>query len=186
MTNQIHISDEELMALLMKGSEPAFNILYKRYRKKLVHFSQSFLGSKEQSEDLVQDIFIKLIQQPHLFKQGNSFASWIFTIVKNNCFNLLRNEKKRHELRHTHIPSNPSIEQQSSKDFLSLKNKINALYQSLNEKEKLVFVLRFELELSIKETAEIANIPEGSVKSCQFYLLKKITPHIKEYQHEKH
>lgn len=186
LINQIHISDEELMALLSKGSEPAFNILYKRYRKKLVHFAYSFLGNKEQAEDLVQDVFIKLIQQPNLFKPGNNFASWIFTIVKNNCFNVIRNDKKRHELRSFHFPSNPSIELQTNNDLQSLRNKIRDLYQGFNDKEKLVFVLRFELELSLKETAEIANIPEGSVKSCIFYLLKKIAPQLKEYRHEKH
>ena len=174
------------MILLHNGSEPAFNILYKRYRKKLVHFAQSLLHNKEQSEDLVQDVFIKLIQNPQLYKSGNSFASWVFTVVKNNCLNAIRNDKKRHELRSLHLPNNPSTETHQTNDYKQLRSKINNLYQSFNDKEKLVFVLRFELDLSLKETAEIANIPEGSVKSCIFYLLKKLAPHVKEYRHEKH
>jgi RNA polymerase sigma-70 factor (ECF subfamily) len=96
LSNQLNISDEELMILLQNGSEPAFNILYKKYRKKLVHFAHSLLHNKEQSEDLVQDVFIKLIQNPQLYKSGNSFASWVFTIVKNNRLNIIRNDKQLH------------------------------------------------------------------------------------------
>ena len=174
------------MILLQNGSEPAFNNLYKKYRKKLVHFAHSLLHNKEQSEDLVQDVFIKLIQNPQLYKSGNSFASWVFTIVKNNCLNVIRNDKKRFELRNLHLSNNPSTESHSTNDYQKLRSKINSLYQTFNDKEKLVFVLRFELDLSLKETSEIANIPEGSVKSCSFYLLKKLAPHVKEYRHEKH
>jgi RNA polymerase sigma-70 factor (ECF subfamily) len=186
LSNQTNISDEELMLLLHQGSESAFNVLYKRYNKKLVHFAWSFLNNKEQSEDLVQDVFIKMIQNPNLFKHGNNFASWIFTIVKNTCFNVIRNDKKRHELRSLHLPQNPSTLSHTQTDYNSLKIKLNELYSNFNQKEKLVFVLRFELEMNIKEIAEIAVIPEGSVKSCIFYLLKKIAPHVKEYRHEKH
>ena len=58
----------------------------------------------------------------------------------------------------------------------------NPPYIPMNEKEKLVFVLRFEQELSLKEISDISQIPEGTVKSCLFYLLKKMTHQLKTQQ----
>lgn len=50
------------------------------------------------------------------------------------------------------------------------------------KKEKTIYTLRFEQELSIKEIADIMNIPEGTVKSGIYYLLKKFTPHLKDFK----
>ena len=55
----------------------------------------------------------------------------------------------------------------------------------LNEKEQRIFKLRFEQDLPIKEIAEILSIPEGSVKSGIYYLLKKMSHKLKEFRYEK-
>jgi len=80
-----------------------------------------------------------------------------------------------------HFAPEPLIQPNQSLDAKQLKMELASWYKTLNEKERLVFVLRFEHGLPLKEIAEIAGIPEGSVKSCLFYLLKKVSPIAKTY-----
>lgn len=178
-----HQTDEQLMSLVFaRGSEQAFEELYNRYYKKLLWFSMRLVGSKEQAEDIVQDTFIKIIDKPAAFNPALKFSTWIYTIVNNACLTNMRNESQRDKLLTENYVPVHITHLKHSIDVKLIQQKINTLYKDLSSKEQVVFVLRFEQELSIKEIAAIAQIPEGSVKSCLFYLLKKIAQQLKNYQ----
>lgn len=178
-----HQTDEELMSLVFtRGSEQAFEELYNRYYKKLLWFSMRLVGNKEKAEDIVQDTFIKIIDKPAAFNPMWKFSTWIYTIVNNACLTNMRNEIQRDKLLVENYVPVHITHLKHSIDVKFIQQKINALYKELSSKEQVVFVLRFEQELSIKEIAAIAQIPEGSVKSCLFYLLKKIAQQLKNYQ----
>jgi DNA-directed RNA polymerase specialized sigma24 family protein len=66
-----------------------------------------------------------------------------------------------------------------------LQKQLEDIFISLSEKEKNIFTLRFEQKLSIKEIAIILNMPEGSIKSGIFYLLKKYSHILNHYLYEK-
>jgi RNA polymerase sigma-70 factor (ECF subfamily) len=175
--------DEYLMRLICDvGDRKAFELLYDRYSRKLLSFSTRIVSNREQAEDIVQEVFIRIIEKPGAFDQAKKFSTWIFTIANNLCLNSIRNETNREKLINEHYEQSEIVIQHPSIDEKLVKQKINAIYKELNEKEKTVFVLRFEHELSIKEIAEIASMPEGSVKSCLFYLLKKIDVQLQPYK----
>jgi RNA polymerase sigma-70 factor (ECF subfamily) len=177
-------SDEELMKALSGGNRRAFEIIYDRYFQRLVYFNKGLLNSNEIiAEDIAQDVFIKIIQQPKLFDTDKKFSTWIFTISKNLCFNHLRNEKNRKDLLQNNFQAESIMHHYSSIDAEIVRKKIAQVFETLNDKEKAIFVLRFEQELPLKEIAEIVEIPEGSVKSGIFYLLKKISSQLKDYSH---
>lgn len=69
-------------------------------------------------------------------------------------------------------------------DLKVLNDRIKSAFSDLTDKEKQVFFLRFEHEKPLKEIAEILEIPEGSVKSCLFYLMKKMATQLKEFKYE--
>ena len=79
-------SDEDLMQMLCGGNRMAFEIIYSRYFEKLVYFCKRLLYEDEQlAEDLVQEVFIKIIDKPERFDDGKIFSTWIYTIAKNLC-----------------------------------------------------------------------------------------------------
>ncbi len=176
-------TDEHLMELIIhKDDQLAFEQLYDRYAQKLTGFCNRMVQSKEQAEDLVHEVFIKIMEQPRAFDINLKFSTWVYTVANNLCLNTIRNHSNREKLLAINYTVSETVTSHQHIDAGKLKLKINELYQQLSEKEKAVFVLRFEHELSMKEIAEIIAIPEGSVKSCLFYLLKKFNTHLQPFK----
>jgi RNA polymerase sigma-70 factor (ECF subfamily) len=179
-------SDEILMQRSSEGDRSAFETLYERYFPKLVWFAQQYLSDKQKSEDIVQEVFIKVIQQPEKFDTGRKFSTWIYTVTSNACKNILRDEQRRIELIRQNSAGHPAYEYtETAYDKAYYKKKLEALFSTFSEKEKILFRLRFEQDLPVKEIAEIAGIPEGSVKSGIYYLLKKLGQQFKDHQNGK-
>lgn len=177
-------SDEQLALLAKEGSDDAISELYRRWFSRLRAFACRYVGNQHEAEDLVQELFLKWVNRPELFDSAKSFSSWIFVSLRNQCLNLLRNDKTRRTLAELHFNPDPLVSFQNGMDAQKLKLELAEWYKTLSEKERLVFVLRFEHQLPLKEISEIAGIPEGSVKSCLYYLLKKVSPIAKMYTHE--
>lgn len=173
------------MLLVCKGDRTAFEILYDRYFNKLVWFAQRFIDDLQQAEDAVQEVFVKIIERPERFDGERKFSSWVYTVTGNSCRNILRDTGNRSRILEEQVAhqTQQNTVQQHNLDYALLRETIRAAYKTLSEKERNIFVLRFEQELSLKEIAEIINIPEGSVKSGIYYLLKKFSNHLKPFHH---
>ncbi len=181
---QAPASDEELMGkIIAHGSKLAFETLYDRYHKKLIWFCMRFIGSQAQAEDIVQDAFIKLIDKPELFNKAMKFSTWMYTIVHHASLSHIRNNNNRARLLKENYHPIKVAHINSTYDANFIQKKLNDIYKTLSEKEQLIFVLRFEMEMSMREIASIAEIPEGSVKSCLFYLLKKLASQLHTKEH---
>jgi RNA polymerase sigma-70 factor, ECF subfamily len=174
-------SDEELLKRSEAGDRLAFEYLYDRYFSKLVWFARGFLKDEESSKDVVQEVFIKLIEKRGLFDPGKKFSTWIYSVTANHCKNRLRNEQNRLRILQEQNRTF-NYEEPSTKHDQQLINKgIGEAVESLREKDQQIFRLRFEEEMSIKEIALVMSLPEGSIKSGIFHILKKISKQLKEY-----
>src|SRR4051812_47301468 len=91
----LELPDEQLMQLICKGGRGAFETLYDRYFNKLVWFAQGFTDDVQQAEDLVQDVFIKVIERPEKFDATKKFSTWIYVVTSNLCKQNIRNRKNR-------------------------------------------------------------------------------------------
>jgi RNA polymerase sigma-70 factor (ECF subfamily) len=181
------LSDELLMHQVCMGERRAFELLYDRYFDKLVGFAKVFIADEQQAEDVVQEVFIRIIQKPEQFEREKKFSTWVYSVTGNLCKNILRDEQNRARLMKEQVSPrlNFSSEMHHQMDYKLLQEKIRTVYVGLSEKEKQLYTLRFEQELSIREIAAIVQIPEGSVKSGIYYLLKKLEEHLKEFAYEK-
>src|ERR1043166_332971 len=86
------------MQRLQQGNQKAFELLYDRYCPKLVHFCARLLGETQHAEDIVQELFIKIIKHPAAFDSNRNFSTWIYTLAKNACFNAKRDAQNRADL----------------------------------------------------------------------------------------
>ena len=178
--------DEELMALLSNGDKRAFDELYNRYSSVLFgYFNKMLWRDREKAEDLVHDIFAKIIVNPLAFDVSRSFKTWLFAVACNMC----KNEYKRKEVRkNTSIGIDSHISVSSDTNvFNEVQDRIfmSAFDESLiqlDDKHRDVFTLRHLQGFSLKEIADVLEINEGTVKSRLFYATKQLAEKLKEYQ----
>lgn len=178
-------SDEELMLFIKNGKEKAFEALYDRYAKQMHFFFYKMLNKdSDVANDFLQELFIKIVEKGSLFHPERKFKTWMYALASN----LVKNEYRRIENSKTdkfsshesfQFAENESIT--ADIDLKIFKESLINYLDSIDENYKLIFILRYEEELSIKEIAEITYLPEGTIKSRLFYLLKKMTTEFKQF-----
>src|SRR4029079_17505881 len=86
--------DHELLALVQEGSHPAFAELVRRHTERFYRLAYRYVQSKEAAEDMVQDAFLKLWEDPHRWQpdKNTKFTTWFYRVVVNLCLD--RQKKK--------------------------------------------------------------------------------------------
>lgn len=175
-----HLSDEELLVSIINGNNDAFNELYSRYKNRLLYYFYRMLSQeKEIAKDFTQEIFIKIINKPHLYNPKMKFSTWIFSVANNMC----KNEYRRLDVRKNII----SCDNPDAFNTEELKNEnhepaIQLIFKQLeqfNESHKSAFLLKYREGFSIEEISEILELPVGTIKSRLYYTRKKLQENIK-------
>ena len=186
-------SDEQLLSLISQGEESAFNELYDRYGKRLFQFFQRMLGNQtELSNDMTQELFIKVIENADQFDKEKNVATWLFTIARNQCKNEYRRKERLQKNNNEWlVEQNSRIKDSEINDFFP-KQLDNALWQEQLAKaidelpfaQKTCFILRYQEELPVKEISTILACPEGTVKSRLYHALQKLGEKLKLFKSE--
>lgn len=92
-------SEKLLVIELIGGNEKAFRRLYDIYRNQIYAYSLSILKCKEDSEEIIQNVFLKVWERQEKLDASLSFKSYLYTITRNMCFNRLKRRAKEIELR---------------------------------------------------------------------------------------
>lgn len=168
-------TDEQLMSLFQNGDSAAFDNLYHRYSKRLLHFAFRMLNNNmELAEDVLQDVFMKIAERPQLFHTDKEFKPWVFTVAANACKvqfrkpELIEVEEKHFDNSVLHLKSEDQLDYSSFK--MALKQELSVL----SYEHRCTFILRFQEQLSIREIADIMECNEGTVKSRIHYTIKKL------------
>jgi len=189
------VHDEELILRLQRGDEWAFQLLVRRFRKKIFSVAYGITLDREESQDIVQEVFLQAYRSIAGFRGDSSLATWLHRITVNRCLNWKRRWARRFKWMHVSTDSTdddvPTVEIESPlpnpedrvADAQTRRQIENAL-KMLPEQIRTVFVLR-ELEgLSYEEIADVTGIKLGTVRSRLFHArqrLKEILqPRVKE------
>ncbi|MCL4392817.1 RNA polymerase sigma factor [Patescibacteria group bacterium] len=160
MSNQL--TDEEIAVYLLKtGEDKYFTELVDRYKDKIFNFTVRYLSSREDSEDITEDIFVKVYFKIDKFDQNKgSFKTWLYRIARNTIYNKLK-EKKITKISYVDIYTNELDENINIENDEIVQSAINKL-----KKEQKTIILLYYIEgLKYREIAEILNIPENTVKT---------------------
>ncbi len=171
------------MLHIAKGNSEAFTEIYNRYSHKLLRYFYRLLGNNQsKAEDFAQDLFIKLMQAAPGFNDDKKFSTWLYTMANNMCRNEWRNQSNRNSILNK-IEFESIVHQNFHQkiDQKSLLQKLETEIQQLPELDQTLIAMRYQQELSIAEIAAIIDIPEGTVKSKLFYLMKKLSVKLKVY-----
>ena len=180
------LTDEELMVSITKGDDRAFSELYDRYSKPLYHYFLRLLWRNDElAEDLVQDLFVKIIKKPELFDSSRSFKTWIYVVATNMCKNEYRKKEVRRNVssgldkHYSLFDASTNVLDEVQHSFF--KDAFEIGLNDLDEKHRTVFTLRHMEGLAIKEIAEILNTSEGTVKSRLFYATKYLAEGLHDF-----
>jgi RNA polymerase sigma-70 factor (ECF subfamily) len=168
-----HTNDEALMQAIAKRDERAFAALYDRYGPRMYRFFLRMLWQDAaKAEDFTQELFLKIIEKPHLFNPERRFKTWIYTLAANLC----KNEYRRPKLDEAAFPQTEVWEDDLPEkiDAKLFEQHLRASIGQLSANHHQCFVLRYQEELSVAEIAEIVGCPEGTVKSRLHHALRQI------------
>ena len=168
-------------ALLLRSAMSDFEI-------PLTKYAVSILGDLEQARDVVQDTFLKLYKQnPEKVRQ--KVKSWLFTVCRNHCYDLIKRNRKTSNLEEDEISYIASSEDNPFQviSFLEgreeIDEKIKILYSLIEElpsRQREVMRLKFQANLSYKEIAETIGISTSNVGFVMHSALKKLREDMKE------
>ena len=163
------ISDEQIATSVQKGNLEDFGELVLRYGKKIQNYLFRFIQTKEEVEDLTQEIFLKAYSNILSFNPKKKFTPWLYQIAHNELVNYLR---KKHYLSTKFINLDFDVlaaKSISENDILKdLENNlkfelIDKKLNKLNFKYRQPFVLFFYENLSYQEISDILKIPISTV-----------------------
>lgn len=182
------MEDSELMQHLQKGNKPAFDELYKRYSKPMLgYFTRMLNYDKHKAQDALHDLFLKVIEKPHLFDTSKPFRSWLYAIAYNNCKNHYKHNeivKEAHtEMKYTEdvLDERFLLTAAAKMDGNDFKQALLAALETLPADKKSTFIMRYQEDRPINEIAEIMDCSEGTVKSRIHYTLKLLSEKLKLY-----
>ncbi|MBX3227228.1 MAG: RNA polymerase sigma factor [Labilithrix sp.] len=187
--------DEALMLRYQAGDAAAFAQLVRRHQGALFNFALRQVRVPQVAEDVVQESFVRVVQNAADFKHEARFTTWVYTITRNLCIDHLR---KRALRKHPSLDESrgeegdgPTLGEQTADPRASvereatgteLKERIALAVDKLPDEQREVFLMREIANLPFKEIAEITNVPENTVKSRMRYALERLQEALAEYE----
>nr|WP_319997162.1 RNA polymerase sigma-70 factor [uncultured Draconibacterium sp.] len=161
-------SNIELVKLLKKGDITAFDIIYKKYSRRLYGFVFGYVKQETDTEEIVQEVFLKIWKSRNKINVYSSFESFLFTVAHNATVNVLK--KRAIEQKYVdHVKSLQQIdntyELTDEIQYKELVAKYQDLLKELSPRQKEIFHLSREEGLSHKEIAEKLGISANTVKN---------------------
>jgi len=166
MQNIDSIQVTDLVLSLKKGNLHAFGILFDRYGKRLFHFSNGYLKSVEDAEEIVQDVFLKIWNIRKELVVDKSFESYLFTIAKNAILNKIRKSKSEQAyLSYVKLHPDQNVSLDDELDFSELDKAYIGAIERLSPRKKEIFLLSKEQFLPNSEIATKMNISIKTVEN---------------------
>jgi RNA polymerase sigma-70 factor, ECF subfamily len=162
------------LVLLGVGEMGSIDELYRQYNQELVHFLIYLGVKKEEAEDLVQEVFIRVLKTKCSFKGESSERTWLYTIAKNIAIDHFRRQKNSYSF-DCQIPIHIKDEQALPEEIALYKEQLdwlNHLLKCCTVDQKKVIYCRYLKDMSIVETALNLGWSESKVKTTQHRALK--------------
>ena len=162
----LFLTDRQIIAEVLAGNTPVYAQLIRRYEGQVAATVIGMLGKTAEAEDVAQEVFIRFYRALPGFRHDSAVATYLTRIAINLSLNALQRRKKQKELFRENVDEQlsgiPAAEENEYSEEVRL---IRQAITQLDEDQRAVIVLRLIDGYSTKETAEILNIPLGTVLS---------------------
>ncbi len=190
------LSDEELVRRFNEGDAAAFDVVLRRYQRPLFNFILRSVRESDRAEELLQDVFLKVIQRSSEFQGNSKFSTWLYTIARNLCIDTSRKMVfRRHRSLDAPVRGDEaegatlldrvaSATPEADREVIGqdLQVRIAAAVDDLPEEQREVFLMRELQNMAFKEIADVVGVPENTVKSRMRYALERLQRALAEYE----
>ena len=160
------VPEDDLIQLIRQNDSIAFDLLYKNYWNRLLHFAFRYVKDGYVCQEIVQELFVQLHTSANRLKINSSLSAYLFVAIRNRIYNYLRNRA----LYQKHITlagkgimaSHNNVEQ--AINFMDVQNKINDTLCQMPEKYRTVYLLHDKNQFTVKKISEVLNRPVNTVE----------------------
>lgn len=170
--------EEELLESCLAGEIPAFERLYEVHGRRMKSIARNLLGHESDAEDAVQETFLKVYRGAASFRGTAALSTWIYRILVNTCYDVLRRRKRRAEdalepsKEGTGGAGVPSAAAPAGDHSLRI-----AIEQSLTKlapRQRTVFLLAAVEGFSHREIAQVLDVSEGASRTLLFEAKRRL------------
>jgi RNA polymerase sigma-70 factor, ECF subfamily len=172
----VSLSDEDLMGRVAEGDERAFTELVRRFQGRVINLVSRVLNDREVSDDLAQEVFVRVYVHRRNYRRGSKFSTWLFTIAANLAKNEIRRRVRRRNwfsldalqemVNDSAIQlADPKEGQDVELQRKQLKQAVGRAIAAVPEKYRIALVLRDLEGFPYEEIGEMLKIPGGTVRS---------------------
>lgn len=176
-------NDERTLVLrLIDGNEDAFCELYATYKNRLIYFAMRFLKSREYAEDVFQDAFTLVWQGRRFINPDASFSSYLYTIVRNRILNQLRDLANQEKMKEQILVQAVDYSNNTKEEVLfnDLRQMIQQAMQRLTPRQREIFAMSRERQMSHKEIAEALGISVNTVQESISISLRTLRSYLEK------
>ncbi len=168
VNSDAHLTDEQVVARVLEGETALLDVLYERYSGKIFHKCLSLIKDREAAKDCTHDIIVKVFMNLANFKGRSAFSLWVHSISYNYCMDYLQKRKR------TDFSDNIEYELDVlTNDDNDLEDKLlhdlqlvqlETVFEKLNTDEKMILMMRYQDNMSVKDISDSLQIGESAVK----------------------
>lgn len=177
------MTDREIIDLYRNGQqEQAFNHIVEAYTERLYWHVRRFLCSHDDTNDLLQDIFIKVWAALPSFRGEAQLYTWLYRIATNEVLNFLRRQKVRAMMSLDSVSNilSQKIDEDPYFNGDEIQRVLHKAMNKLPEKQRIVFSLRYFDEMKYEDISEITGTSTGALKASYHHAYNKIKKDIEE------
>lgn len=171
------LTDNTLMLKVKSGDLNKMGLLYQRHKKRLFGFFYNMSGDAMTSEDLVQNVFVRMLKYKHTYTGEGSFLAWMFRTARNVNNDYYKKNKQNHNQYDIALVEY-KLESQDVVGMVSDKkddiNYLNIALQKLPSEKREILVLSKLKELKFSQIAEVIGCSEGAAKVKAHRALKDL------------
>lgn len=177
------VKDAEIIAMIAddRSKEKGLRTMMDAYQSRLYWHIRRLLVVQDVSQDVLQETFIKAYQNFHQFKQDSQLYTWLYRIATNEALQQLNKMKKMQKSdEDAEYYMQNLVADNAMADADEIQILLQNAIQSLPEKQKLVFTMRYYDELPYEEMSQILDMSVGTLKTNYHYAKQKIEDYIKQ------
>jgi RNA polymerase sigma-70 factor (ECF subfamily) len=174
------LEDEEShIKALIQGSKDAYTILYKRYWRQTYNFSRLYLKNDKESEEVVQEVFIRIWESRAMLREGENFKGLLFIVTRNIIFNRRRKRLNETACKMTLLAAmEQSYDIEKEIEANNLSEHIDRIIADLPPRRREIFNLSRKENKSYREIARLLDISEKTVENQIAEALKYLRKNI--------
>jgi RNA polymerase sigma-70 factor, ECF subfamily len=168
------IDEKRLAERLLQGDPAAFRDFVEAYKRRIYGLAFELTRNHTDAEDVSQTVFIKIHRSMDTFREGGSLNAWLYRITYNAAIDHIRKRSFYPTPKAPELASGSPADPEREAERSLLQAKIEAALGLISERERAVFLLRHDHDLSLKEIAAALDLTIGTVKSYLFRSIKKL------------